>query len=873
MGQDEGSKRRNEEVTGENEVLDEPELISDDDILLAEDGEVEYLDDNVEEEETTGKFNVPPEQFSQAQVPTAPGEPQPELDEEAFEEDTSDIEPDLVLDESTPVSVAERAAEDSEPAGSHSDEGSAAPWDEPTDEGADQPAEIEADDVFEEDADDFVPDQEVDYQEDTGRDFVDEIEAADQEGQLEDKALTGADVTDTLDEPGSDSRKSRRRRRRPVDDLADETAEHESGEYSTDEAEPEDQAAWDAEEPDEGGDSGQAQSFPDQTPPDGVKAPWLQDEAEEEVSPDAAGTVPAVDPAFAQSEDPAREKTLIFGDDGQEEAPEFPFLVVIEGEEEGREIELIPDEMSIGRGADNDLVFPDIACSRRHALLERDGDSFCIIDLGSGNGTKVNDERIQRELLYDGDEIKVGSTVLQFNLPGAVPADDSHRADGTVTNALPVADGTKTGFISDLMADPQKRKLVLFGGGGLLGFLLIILIVKMVSGPSQPAGPTVDEQKRQQEAKLNAEFKSYMDGATSQVKEKKWKEAGLNVQLALKLRPGDKIALDYKEHIEREKAASRALLDAVDFLEQKQYEKAMVLVNQIPSASQYFSEATRLKTEISEKITVDLLEKGKKFMEEKQYAQAVHEFDKILRRDIDNQVAAELKQQSEEQLGIQKKRISYLETQKKRKKRKRITPKPKKERTGLTGQMLTFYRNGEIDKAIQKAEDAGASKSLVKLKTFRGVFKKGMELSKNIGKSKKSIEFLNRAAKLDKEIAGGSGKYRDLIRKRLAKTYFVKGVDAQMGHRYPEAFQSFTRAKKFGNDRAQQRLHDLEKTAKKLYEEAYVIKSTNAEQAIKKLNTVLKIIPPSHVYYSKAKRLRTNIQGPIGSESSDDSGF
>ncbi|MBW1871149.1 MAG: hypothetical protein JRJ19_03740 [Deltaproteobacteria bacterium] len=233
-----------------------------------------------------------------------------------------------------------------------------------------------------------------------------------------------------------------------------------------------------------------------------------------------------------------------------------------------------------------------------------------------------------------------------------------------------------------------------------------------------------------------------------------------------------------------------------------------------------------------------------------------------------------MKQQAEEQLGIQKKRISYLETQKKRKKRKRRkTSKPKREKTGITGQMLTFYRNGEIDKAIQKAEDAGASNSLVKLKKFRGVYKKGMELSKNIGKAAKSLEFLTRAAKLDKEISRGSGKYYSLIRKQLAKIFFLKGVDAMMGRRYPEAYHAFTRAKKYGNDRSQQRLHDLEKTAKKLYEEAYVIKSTNADQAIKKLNTVLKIIPPNHIYYSKAKRLRTNIQGPLGSESPDDSGF
>jgi len=36
---------------------------------------------------------------------------------------------------------------------------------------------------------------------------------------------------------------------------------------------------------------------------------------------------------------------------------------------------------------------------------------------------------------------------------------------------------------------------------------------------------------------------------------------------------------------------------------------------------------------------------------------------------------------------------------------------------------------------------------------------------------------------------------------------------------------------------------------------------------------VLQIVPPRHVYYGKAKRLRSSVQGPLSSDPTDDSGF
>ena len=45
--------------------------------------------------------------------------------------------------------------------------------------------------------------------------------------------------------------------------------------------------------------------------------------------------------------------------------------------------------MVIGRGAKADLVLTDTSVSRGHCALEREGDRFVLVDLGSANGTFV----------------------------------------------------------------------------------------------------------------------------------------------------------------------------------------------------------------------------------------------------------------------------------------------------------------------------------------------------------------------------------------------------------------------------------------------------------------------------------------------------
>ncbi len=65
---------------------------------------------------------------------------------------------------------------------------------------------------------------------------------------------------------------------------------------------------------------------------------------------------------------------------------------------------------AVGREPTNTLVLNDIKVSRRHAVVRWEGDHFIVRDMGSRNGTFVNDARIEHATLEDGDIIRIGDS-------------------------------------------------------------------------------------------------------------------------------------------------------------------------------------------------------------------------------------------------------------------------------------------------------------------------------------------------------------------------------------------------------------------------------------------------------------------------------
>jgi len=79
------------------------------------------------------------------------------------------------------------------------------------------------------------------------------------------------------------------------------------------------------------------------------------------------------------------------------------------------------DRTTLGRAADNHLIFPDLSVSRNHAVvLHRDG-RYVLMDQNSSLGVVVNGKPIREHTLQDGDRILLGRQALSFRDPASLP--------------------------------------------------------------------------------------------------------------------------------------------------------------------------------------------------------------------------------------------------------------------------------------------------------------------------------------------------------------------------------------------------------------------------------------------------------------------
>ena len=72
-------------------------------------------------------------------------------------------------------------------------------------------------------------------------------------------------------------------------------------------------------------------------------------------------------------------------------------------------VDLSDAKVTIGRGTENTVPLLDDQASRKHAIIEPDGHGgYHVRDLGSRNGTKLNEIRVEESPLKSGDVLRVG---------------------------------------------------------------------------------------------------------------------------------------------------------------------------------------------------------------------------------------------------------------------------------------------------------------------------------------------------------------------------------------------------------------------------------------------------------------------------------
>jgi hypothetical protein len=102
-------------------------------------------------------------------------------------------------------------------------------------------------------------------------------------------------------------------------------------------------------------------------------------------------------------------------------APNLGRIQVREGKGASYDFELKHKITVIGRGTDADIRLTDQAVSRRHAEIRIVNGATMLNDLQSTNGTTVNGVTVTTTALSDGDEIRIGETVLTYRAPADAP--------------------------------------------------------------------------------------------------------------------------------------------------------------------------------------------------------------------------------------------------------------------------------------------------------------------------------------------------------------------------------------------------------------------------------------------------------------------
>lgn len=280
-------------------------------------------------------------------------------------------------------------------------------------------------------------------------------------------------------------------------------------------------------------------------------------------------------------------------------------LEIIAGPDTGKKAKFRGVRLVIGRTAGVDVQLSDQSVSRRHVELVQGDGGVLLRDLGSGNGTKVNGEKVAEKVLEHGDEIHIGKTKLRFvdevaafqkardekeaaekaaedadakEAEGEAKAADGEAKEGDGAEAAegdakdrPLTARQKgeappQGLLGKLKAMPAGQRLVVLGGGGLL-LLLVLIGAALALKPSGPPPPDPRQElaslKLQQAQGLVREYK--LEEALAMIDEA---EAALpgSVEATFKSRVRDELSIKKGLDEVRALAAQGRLDDAKDKL-------------------------------------------------------------------------------------------------------------------------------------------------------------------------------------------------------------------------------------------------------------------------------------------------------------------
>jgi hypothetical protein len=241
-------------------------------------------------------------------------------------------------------------------------------------------------------------------------------------------------------------------------------------------------------------------------------------------------------------------------------------LLGLVGVDQGREIVLTLRETTLGRSSQNIVHSKEASMSRFHATIVFDGACFSVVDHDSGNGTFVNNVRVSREAIKNGDELRFGKGSYRF------------------------VEESRPRFVEDPdVGVPVQAKMASFENskGSRFGFLVSALFLSLsVIGLAWVGVNTsrfgVNTSGRAQSELLNRSYKLGLKALYA----KKWKVGEQHFIDVLTLDPQDQRGLLYLKQIGHEEQQQILLEQVRDAVDNKNFKQGQDLLAQIQTVMQ-----------------------------------------------------------------------------------------------------------------------------------------------------------------------------------------------------------------------------------------------------------------------------------------------
>jgi len=570
------------------------------------------------------------------------------------------------------------------------------------------------------------------------------------------------------------------------------------------------------------------------------------------------------------------------GDDGEKTrmvprsytSPKYR-LMLMEGERVKEEYQLDENELTIGRAEENKIVLKNETVSRKHVIVKKENNQYKIADLGSSNGTFVNNNKIKEKVLSKGDEIKIGKFVLKFVTEGTCPE------PGLFGMALP--------YQKKLVEAWSKPPVRL----GIIGFciiMFIILIMSLIPTRSPEKRRIIDVSDRRvttanlikqgkklheagQKTKALEVFNRVLqvdpDNLDAQIYVEKsrgdeaiaryltrglelyqkaqWENALRQFERVLSLDPENSRGIEYFNKTKKEIQVQKAIKLADEYIIADKLLKAQTELNNALDLNPEDAHIRKKLNLVEHKLqSLKHFEKGKACFEKGNYASALSELKKV---SAQSKYANEAKRLAAQIGDLQKAEKLFAQAKK-------------------------LYQKGSASKAVElmqrvldvNKDYAEAREFLDKVKNVTQAFDRGVSFSAN-QQLMKAVDEWRQVLSLERD--RGNFYHAEAIQYiKTVRPYLIKTL-----HQHMEKGRNFVQEEKFkaallefqfvltvepDHKEALENINELQvhikEKARELYIQGYTLKDININRAVEKWKQVLEIASPDDEYYIKAKK-------------------